>query len=334
MPVATVTADLAAHGLCRQLPLERLTEVGVGRYVAGALAEHRIPDALLSQLHQRTGGNPLFVVNVVQDWITQGVLVEVDGHWELGRTVEDAARGVPPSIRQFIERQLTRLGAPDQRLLEAASVAGEEFSAALVAAELAEDAEDVEDRCAALVGRHVLRPRGTAEWPDGTVAGRYAFAHALYQEVLYERVPAGRRVQLHRRIGRRLEAAFATQAEDIAAELAAHFERRREHGRAVSYLEQAARKVLRRSAPQQAVRHLERALEMLGAQPDTTERAGQELTVRTTLGQALTAIHGYMARDVEHAYRRARELCERIGPSPGLAPVLFGFWGFHLASPR
>jgi predicted ATPase len=91
-------------------------------------------------------------------------------------------------------------------------------------------------------------------------------------------VPAGRRVQLHRRIGRRLEAAFATQAEDIAAELAAHFERGREHGRAVSYLEQAARKVLRRSAPQQAVRHLERALEMLGAQPDTTERAGQELT--------------------------------------------------------
>jgi hypothetical protein len=48
----------------------------------------------VSQLHQRTGGNPLFVVNVVQDWITQGVLVEVDGHWELGRAVEDAARGV------------------------------------------------------------------------------------------------------------------------------------------------------------------------------------------------------------------------------------------------
>jgi predicted ATPase len=159
----------------------------------------------VSQLHQRTGSNPLFVVNVVQDWITQGVLVEVDGHWELGRTVEDAARGVPPSIRQLIERQLTRLAAPDQRLLEAASVAGEEFSAALVAAELAEDAEDVEDRFAALMARHVLRPRGTAEWPDGTVAGRYAFAHALYQEVLSERVPAGRRVQLHRWIGRRLE---------------------------------------------------------------------------------------------------------------------------------
>ena len=208
-------------------------------------------------------------------------------------------------------------------------MAGEEFSAALVAAALAAEAEDIEDRCGALVRQHVLRPRGTAEWPDGTVAGRYAFAHALYQEVLYERVPAGRRVQLHRRIGRRLEWAFGAQTEDIAAELAAHFERGGESGRAVPYLEQAARKVLRRSAPQQAVRHLERALDILGALPDTTARARQELAVRTTLGPALAAIHGYTARDVEHAYRRARELCERIGSSPGLGPVLFGFWRFH-----
>jgi DNA-binding winged helix-turn-helix (wHTH) protein len=123
-PVASVTDDLASHGLCRELPLERLTEVCVRRYVAGVLAEHRTPDGLASHLHQRTGGNPLFMVNVIQDWMAQGVLVEVDGHWELGRALEDAALVVPPSIRQLIERQLARLGASDQRLLEAASVAG------------------------------------------------------------------------------------------------------------------------------------------------------------------------------------------------------------------
>jgi len=40
---------------------------------------------------------------------------------------------------------------------------------------------------------------------DGTVAGRYRFTHALYQEVAYQRLPAARRVQLHRRIGAREE---------------------------------------------------------------------------------------------------------------------------------
>jgi DNA-binding winged helix-turn-helix (wHTH) protein/predicted ATPase len=329
-PVAAVKDDLASRRLCRELPLERLTAVAVRGYVDTVLAGHRIPDALIARLHQRTGGNPLFVVNVIQDWITQGVLSRMGGHWELQGAVEDAARGVPASVRQLIEQHLARLDPADQRLLEAASVVGDEFSAALVADELAEDIEMVEDRCAALARRHLLVSRGTAEWPDGTIAGRYAFAHALYHEVLYEEVPVGRRVQLHRRIGRRLDTAFASRTEEIAAELSAHLERGREHALAVRSLEQAARKVLRRSAPAQAVRHLERALELLSALPDTTERARQELTVQTTLGHALTAVHGYMARDVGRAYSRARELCQRIGPSPGLAPVLFGLWGYHL----
>jgi hypothetical protein len=63
----------------------------------------------------------------------------------------------------------------------------------------------------------------------------------------------------------------------------------------VPYLELEACKVLRRSAPRQAVDHLERALEILAGRPDTTERARQELTGRTTLGQVLTAIEDVRA---------------------------------------
>jgi len=326
-PVASVKDDLALRGLCRDLPLGPLSGADVGRYLSEALPGHRVPDGLVSRLHERTSGNPLFLVNVVQDWITQGVLVEVDGRWELGRAVEEAVHGVPPSVRHLIDRQLTRLSDQDQRLLGAASVAGEEFPAVLVAEEGAGDADE---RCDDLVRQHILRPRGTTAWPDGTLTGRYAFTHALYQEVLYERVPAGRRVQLHRRIARRIEAAFGAQTEDVAAELAAHFERGQEFERAVPYLEQAARRVLRRSAPQQAVQHLERALELLHALPDTVERSRRELSLLTTLGQAQNAINGYAAPDVERAYRRAHQLCEQIGLSRELVPVLFGLWGVHL----
>ena len=71
----------------------------------------------------------------------------------------------------------------------------------------------------------LLRASGEQVWPDGTVAGCYSFIHALYQEVVYQRVPAAQRVYLHRRIGARAEAGYGTQAGDIAAELAMHFER-------------------------------------------------------------------------------------------------------------
>ena len=59
-------------------------------------------------------------------------------------------------------------------------------------------------------------------WPDGTVASRYGFLHALYRETLYERVPVGRRVRWHQQIGRRLEVGYEPQARERAAELAEH----------------------------------------------------------------------------------------------------------------
>jgi hypothetical protein len=77
-------------------------------------------------------------------------------------------------------------------------------SAALLAAELNAALSDVEFCCEALV-RHgqMLMAAGVEEWPDGTVAGRYAFLHALYVEILYGRLAPGSRVELHRRLGER-----------------------------------------------------------------------------------------------------------------------------------
>ena len=79
--------------------------------------------------------------------------------------------------------------AEEQHVLEAASVAGVEFSAAAVAAALEEEVTQVEERCERLVRREqFLRSLGIGEWPDGTVAGRYGFRHVLYQNILYQRM--------------------------------------------------------------------------------------------------------------------------------------------------
>src|SRR6185369_15324476 len=93
-----------------------------------------------------------------------------------------------------------------------------------------------------------LRADGVSEWSDGTVATRYHFLHALYQEVLYERVPAGQRISLHKWIGEREEQAYGDQARAIAAELAVHFERGRDHRKAITYLQQAGENARHRSA--------------------------------------------------------------------------------------
>src|SRR5262249_15528056 len=155
--------------------------------------------------------------------------------------LHELERGVPESLRQMIGRHFDRLEPDEQRLLEVASVAGVEFSAASLAAVLGDDVVRIEACCERLSRRrHMLRAHGEQVWPDGTVAGRYRFVHALYAEAIYARVTPGRQVQLHRRLGECQEAAWASRAPEIAAELSVHFERGRNPRRAVVYRRHAA----------------------------------------------------------------------------------------------
>ncbi len=234
---------------------------------------------------------------------------------------------IPADVRGMIARQLDRVRPEERRLLEAASAGGAEFSAAAlaVAAEIAID--DADARCAELSRREsFLIARGTDEWPDGTLSGRYGFRHALYQDVVHEHVPAARRVELHRRIGARIEAAFGDRAAEVAAELAMHFHRGRDVVRAIRYLRLAGEVATRRSASREAIVHLTEALDLLKTLPESAERAQQEVALQIALGPRLMAIKGWGAPEVERAYARAQELCERMDNSLELFQALWGLW--------
>ena len=62
---------------------------------------------------------------------------------------------------------------------------------------------------------------------------------------------------------------------------------------------------------------------MLKTLPDTPERTQQELTLQLALSDALLAVKGYAAPEVEKTVTRARELCQQLGETPQLFPVLF-----------
>jgi hypothetical protein len=80
--------------------------------------------------------------------------------------------------------------------------------------------EEVEEQCARLARRgQFLRAEGVEEWPDGTVAERYRFRHALCQQVVYDRLTSARCIRLHRQIGAWMEAAYQEHAREHAAEV-------------------------------------------------------------------------------------------------------------------
>src|SRR5882724_7433839 len=330
-PLQTITRELQLHGYCVELPLTMLSEDAIALYLARRFPGLPRMDGLARLVHQRTEGQPLFMVNLVQSWLTHRVLREQDGGWALPAGVEALHDGVPENLRQLLEGQLDRLRAEEQRLLEAGSIAGIEFSAAAVAAGLGQAVARVDDACASLARRgQLLQAVGDRIWPDGTVAGGYRFAHALYQEVLYGRVSVARRVQLHQRVGARLEEGYGAEAGALAAELAVHFERGQDYSRAVQYRRQAGENAMQRYSYREAIDHLTQGLELLKSLPGTPERTQHELALQTTLGAALMVTKGYAAAEVEQAYAQARQLCQQLGDTPQLFPVLSGLFVFYL----
>lgn len=287
---------------------------------------------LAQLIHQRTEGNPLFMINLVDYLVSQGVLARIEGQWRLQGEVTAIESWTPESLQQMIEKQIERLSAVERRVLEAASVAGAKFSAAAVAAGTEIAIEEIEARCSDLARREqFLRARGTAEWPDGTVATRYGFLHALYQDVVYGRLTPRQQQRLHQQIGERVEQAYGEQAREIAAELALHFEQGRDYRRAIQYLQQAGENAVRRSAHQEAIILLTKGLELLPLLPDTPERTKQELTLQISLGTPFIAMRGYGASEVGKVYTRARKLCEQVGTTPQRWQVLNGLRVFHIS---
>jgi DNA-binding winged helix-turn-helix (wHTH) protein/predicted ATPase len=326
-----ITRDLLVHGQGAEVVLEGLSRPAVATYLTQRFGTAELATALGAVLYQRTQGNPLFLGTMVADLVQRGVLREGLAGWECTATLDTATVGVPETLRHLIEQQFERLTPTEQTLIEAASVAGVDFTAAAVAASIDMPAEDVDIRYATLARQgQFVQPHGAATWPDGTVTGRYRFGHALYHEVVYARVPPGRRVHLHRQIGWRLETGHGRQAPEIATELAEHFVRGHEIPQALHYLGHAVEHAAQRAAPHAVIDLVGRALALLATQPETPVRAQQELDLHMALGPAAIAAKGLAAPEVEQTYARARALCQQLGEIPQLFPALRGLWRFHV----
>ncbi len=327
-PLRIVEQELRARRFSTQLTLRFLNQSAVTQWLERLCPNP--PPPFAEWLYQRTDGHPLFLSALLEDLTTEGLVQHDGGTWTVSSNFADA--GVPESLRLMIDQHVDRLPADDQQLLDAASAVGVQFSAAAVAAALGRDTVQMEERCNALARRGQFLSAGpSVDWPDGTVAGGYAFLHALYQNVLYERLPPARRQQLHARIAQRLERAYGAHSEDYAVELAVHFERGHDIVNAIRNRERAAHRCNQRGAHREAAASVRRALELVKALPDARDRMHQTLWLSLMLGTALIPIVGYADPELQATFQRACQLAEQLGEQPQLFAALTGLETCHLA---
>jgi predicted ATPase len=293
------------------------------------LEPNQLGETFRRTLHRQTNGNPLFVVELLEDMKESSAMVrDSQGLW-----VESANLAwdkLPARVEGVIERRINRLDTHLQTLLSVGSIEGEEFTAEVIARAQAADPRGVVQLLSADLDQHhrLVNAQGVQRLGYQRLS-MYQFQHNLFQKYLYNRLDSIQRSYLHEDVGIILEELYADHAEKIAVKLARHFKEAGIYEKAVHYLYLAGTRALTLSSHHEAVTHFSEGLALLANLPPIPTRDHQELLLQTMLGQALIATEGYAASTVEGAFSRARLLCETLGDTPQLFPVLWGLWAFY-----
>ena len=180
------------------------------------------------------------------------------------------------------------------------------------------DEATLQESLSQLVAHELLYQRG--RMPRAT----YTFRHALIRDAAYESLLRRTRRQYHQQVAKLLETRFPDVRETQPELVAHHYTEAGRIEAAIDYWQQAGQRALERSANVEAIAHLTQGITLLKTLPETPERLQQELDLQAALGPPLRAMQGNASAEAERAYARAQDLCEQIGNSPQLFPVLRG----------
>jgi len=298
------------HGTISLAPLDRAQVRGM---VAELSARHALPRDVVEDVAARTGGVPLFVEEVTRLLLERG---------EQGGGIQ----AIPPTLQQSLMARLDRLG-PAREVAQIGSVIGRGFSYALLRDVAGMEDAPLQAALEKLAEADIVLVQGLPPESD------YRFKHALIQDAAYENLLKSRRQVLHRRVAEILRDRFAATAAAEPEALAYHFTQTGMADAAIEWWGKAGDQALRRSAFQEAISHLGKAIEMADKATGTvTPRAvpeaaaaSQRLKLQTAYGNALLQARGQHSPETQEAFSRARELAGVEEPLQRFSSY-YGLW--------
>jgi predicted ATPase len=308
-----------------QITLSRLSRVQVETMIAQITGDKALPAEVLQHIVTKTDGVPLFVEELTKMVLESGWLQEQEGHYALTSPLPPLA--IPATLHDSLMARLDRL-ATAKSVVQLGATLGRAFPYEWLREVSPWNEATLQHELARLVAVELLYQRGVP--PRAT----YSFKHALIQEAAYQSLLKSTRQRYHRHLAQVLETRFPDTAETQSELLAHHYTAAGCTEQAVHYWQRAGQHASDRSAHLEAVSHLTTGIELLTTLPETPERTQHALTLYIALGAALLVTKGQAAPEVEHVYAHARALCQQMGETPQLVPVLFGLWRCYATQPQ
>jgi adenylate cyclase len=299
------------HTVCEVTPLSTSESEGLLAEWFGDSAR-LFPERLRALVLERTGGNPLYLEEVVRALIAAGMLVRDGLTWRC--TEEAATAQVPSTLHGLLLARVDRLGAAERQVIQEAAVIGPRFEVPLLKAVSAEPTA-VDVALGALVGADLVTPG-----PD------HRFRQGLLQEIVYQNILVARRTELHSRVATALETLGAGGAEtlDRLVALGHHWALGADKRRGARYLLAAGDWARGMYANADAIQHYRQALDALeDADAVETERLVARERMADLLGP--TGRRGMALGEyevVEAGYRAA-------GDAPSQARIHRKMGGLH-----
>ena len=299
------------------LRLNRLDEREGATLVQQVLGHRALPGEAIDTIVARSDGVPLFIEELTKAVLEACIGGEPSGDVGPPRPAFHTS-AFPTTLHASLIARLDRLGPAAKEVAQVGAVIGREFSYDMLASAIGWSDAALQDALDRLTEAELLFGRG--EPPDA----RFLFKHALVQDAACRTLLHGRRQDLHGAIAQALIERFPEQAEVEPEVVAHHLTEAGQAERAAAYWLKAGCRAAQRSADWEAVRQLNRGLEVLMARPASIERDRMELEFQLALGTPLISISGWTGPQVARAYERAKGLCEQLGDTDRLIPTLFG----------
>jgi oligopeptide transport system substrate-binding protein len=221
---------------------------------------NRLSVGFRSALFERTGGHPLFTVELLRDLQERGDLIlDEAGRWVEGSELDWSV--LPARVEGVIEERIGRLEEALRETLSIASVEGEDFTAQVVAR-----VQQVGERkLIKRLSRELERKHRLVQAQDEARVGEhylshYRFTHLLFQRFLYNDLSAAERRTMHGEVARVLEELYAGETDAITVQLANHYTEAGEADKAIEYLQGAGDKARLVFANKEAIQFYQRAL--------------------------------------------------------------------------
>jgi class 3 adenylate cyclase/tetratricopeptide (TPR) repeat protein len=303
------------------LTLSRLPRRQSAELVAAVAGGKALPPEVQQAILVKADGVPLYIEALTENVLQSGLLTG-DNH---ALTLKGSLKGlpIPDSLQALLMERVDRLGQA-KGIVQAGATIGREFTYELLRATVDATDSQLKQALDLFVASGLMFQEG--EIPNAT----YHFKHALVQEAAYSTLPKKPRRLLHARIANALESRFAERVTLEPELLAYHYEQAGLAGQAVEYWFRAARRDAERSATIEALNHFSRALDVLKDLPQGPERDALELELLIARGAPLLTVKGYASDEIEHNYRRAKELSQANSDSIHHFLAMWGLWVFHL----